>query len=237
MRSWPALLMVCCLPAPLAWSDTAANEVESATRPSAQASPEPEGLTWIRSRLSGIELTRSEVTVAQYRACALAGRCEKPRSNRSSHHCNWGHPDREQHPINCVDWYQAKAFCEWVGGRLPSEQEWFAEASNGGRRRYPWGDAEASCRFAVMPDEELGCGKRSTWPVCSLPAGNSVSGLCDLSGNVWEWTSSSRKGRRVLLGGSWNRGSPVLLSAKARKYLQPSRRYTSIGFRCGRSRS
>ncbi|MBW2701239.1 MAG: SUMF1/EgtB/PvdO family nonheme iron enzyme [Deltaproteobacteria bacterium] len=70
-----------------------------------------------------------------------------------------------------------------AGGRLPTEKEWEAEASNNGSRKYPWGDEKVSCERAVMREEGVdGCGRDLTWPVCSKTLGNSVSGLCDMSG-------------------------------------------------------
>ena len=91
---------------------------------------------------------------------------------------------------------------------MPTEEEWAAEASNGQTRDYPWGNQEVSCDYAIWGEgnRKDGCGKEMTWPVCSKPKGNSVSGLCDMSGNVWEWTSSlyeSGEAARVLRGGSW----------------------------------
>ncbi|MBT3297233.1 MAG: SUMF1/EgtB/PvdO family nonheme iron enzyme, partial [Verrucomicrobia bacterium] len=80
----------------------------------------------------------------------------------------------------------------WAGGRLPTEDEWFAEASNGGRRKYAWGDVEVTCDLAIWGGGKKmdGCGADRTWPVCSKRGGYSISGLCDLTGNVREWTSS-----------------------------------------------
>ena len=97
------------------------------------------GLEWVYSRPAGIEFSKSEVTVAQYRACVEAGKCSKPETKSDHKYFNWGYTDRDKHPVNGVDWNQAKSFCEWAGGRLPTEDEWYAEASNKGSRKYPWG--------------------------------------------------------------------------------------------------
>lgn len=141
------------------------------------------------------------------------------------------------HPANCVDWNQATAFCAWVGGRLPTEDEWYAEASNRKTRTYPWGNQEVTCDYAIWGDGDRtdGCGKNSTWPVCSKTAGNSVSGLCDMGGNVWEWTSTSDGAARVLRGGSWLYGNPESIRAESRLRVVPSNRLYVNGFRCGRS--
>jgi len=190
------------------------------------------GFAWIFSRPAGIEFTRSEVTVSQYRACVKAGKCGAPISRGD---CNWGQAGREAHPVNCVDWNQATMFCGWAGGRLPTEEEWEAEASAGGKRHYPWGEEEVNCERAIWRQEVPGCRKDGTWPVCSKPAGNSVSGLCDMSGNVWEWTSSSEGSARVLRGGSWLDDNPVKLRASYRYRGDPAYRGGGYGFRCGRS--
>ena len=139
-------------------------------------------------------MTRTEVTVVQYRACVRAGKCTKPNTDDNN---NWGKKGMGRHPINGVDWYQARAFCRWVGGRLPSEAEWEYAARSAGRPwRFPWGDAPATCERAVFDDKKTrvgsgkytaGCGRDRTWPVCSKPKGNTAQGLCDMAGNVAEW--------------------------------------------------
>jgi sulfatase modifying factor 1 len=218
-------------------------EQEEKERKAASASGRG-GVTWIRSARAGVSFTKSEVTVAEYAACVSAGTC-------SDHHldgyewpgqaftrdggCNWSQRGpRGDHPMNCVDWEQASKFCGWLGGRLPTEDEWYAEAS--ARGKYPWGNEEASCSHAVMVDGGLGCGRNSTWPVCSKPSGNSASGLCDMSGNVWEWTSTQSGAERVLRGGGWGLGARAYLSAAGRSASAPSNRDSGIGFRCARPR-
>jgi formylglycine-generating enzyme required for sulfatase activity len=135
------------------------------------------------------QLAKTLVTMRQYKSCVAAGACERMRP------CNI--PDSflgDDHPVVCVDWEQAQAFAKWVGGRLPSSAEWEYAARSGGKDRdYPWGNESADCDKAVIemePDlshSRGGCGRRSTWPVCSKPKGNTLHGLCDMAGNAKEW--------------------------------------------------
>ena len=134
------------------------------------------------------EMNRTEVTVTQYQACVDDGVCTEPDDYTVSSYCNWGQVGREDHPVNCVDWFQAVDFCTWVGGRLPSEAEWEYAARGGGQGiTYPWGNDSPSCTYAVMDEGGRGCGMDRTWAVCSKTAGNTTQGLCDMAGNVWEW--------------------------------------------------
>ena len=198
------------------------------------------------------ELAQTEVTVAQYRACVDAGRCEAP--DTRGYECNWGVDGRGDHPVNCVDWEQARAFAAFVGGRLPSEAEWEYAARSGGRdQTYPWGDEEATCARVVAYDGGAGCGEDRTWPVCSKPTGSSAHGVCDLAGNVWEWVEdcyhdsyagAPGDGRawegcgaldaRVLRGGSWNSYAEYCRSA-GRAGPTPGRRAHGLGLRPARS--
>lgn len=152
------------------------------------------GIEWIYSKPASIYFTKSEITVAQYKACVATGMCTEPEPMSSLRDCNWGYLDRDDHPVNCVDWYQASVFCDWAGGRLPTRDEWFSEATNGNQRSHPWIGVWPDCDRVVMNDKlhdaqrkSPGCGFDSTWPVCSRPRGHSVSGLCDMLGNVSEW--------------------------------------------------
>jgi formylglycine-generating enzyme required for sulfatase activity len=130
-------------------------------------------------------LAKTLVTVEQYKACVTDLACEPPLKGAN---CNWDIPDRDRHPINCIDWPRAKDFATWVGGRLPSEAEWeFASRGAGKDWRYPWGDEAASCQRGVLNEGGKGCGRDSTWPVCSKPLGNTAQGLCDMAGNLQEW--------------------------------------------------
>ncbi len=136
--------------------------------------------------VKAFELGRTEVTNRQYRACVEAGACTEPELK-----CLGPAFRGLEQPVVCVTWTQARVFAAWAGGRLPSEAEWeYAARGAGGARRYPWGDEPPTCLRVVFSERpvELGCGRGATWPVCSKPAGNTKQGLCDMAGNVWEWT-------------------------------------------------
>lgn len=224
------------------WVPVVASLLVGCTNKEAPPKAAQPSLTWVRSVPAGIEFTKSEVTVDQYRMCVQAGECTVPNSNPLIKQCNWEYHDRGNHPMNCMDWNQATTFCKWVGGKLPTEEEWYAEASNKGMLQYPWGDQHVACDYAVawLLDDKgregnRGCGRGSTWPVCSKERGNSVSGLCDMIGNVWEWTSTSAGPNRVLRGGAWSVGFWAYLLATARIDYPPAAWGEGNGFRCGRA--
>lgn len=200
-----------------------------------------------------------EVTVANYRACIKAGRCAPPLTHQRSQYCNFGAPGRDAHSVNCVDWEQAQAYCQWQGGRLPWEAEWEKAARAGTKMRYPWGN-NVDCRQAILDDgkthgsagKELdGCGEDRTWPVASRPP-NAI-GLYDMHGNAGEWignwyapdalTEMYAKGdlegpaasrQKVVRGGSWDEEKNNLRSSfrSTKPPRQDDAIYGSIGFRC-----
>jgi formylglycine-generating enzyme required for sulfatase activity len=177
----------------------------------------------------------TEVTVDAYKACPS---CSAPDSTGSM--CNWGKSDRGNHPINCVDWNQATAYCASVTKRLPTEEEWEYAARGADGRKYPWGDTEPSNQLCWDGEgNDLGKGKRmSTCPVSSYAAGRSPFGLDDMSGNVWEWTSTlydANKTDRVLRGGSWIYVYPAWVRASYRYINAPTLRISFVGFRCLRA--
>ena len=108
----------------------------------------------------------------------------------------------EKRPINCVNWYQAYAFCIWDGGFLPSEAEWNYAASGGGvagdgQRVYPWSSPPTSTTIDptyasyystdCLGDGVAGCTLTDLIFVGTKPAGNGKWGQADLAGNVYEW--------------------------------------------------
>jgi formylglycine-generating enzyme required for sulfatase activity len=173
-------------------------------------------------------MDRTEVTVRAYAACVTSGKCVAASAVGL---CNAGVPGRDNHPINCIDWSQARAYCEAQGLRLPSEEEWEYAARGTDGRLYPWGNEE--------PGEQL-CWDRygdtranSTCPVGSYSKGNSVFGLADVAGNVWEWTSTDvDSGGRVARGGCWGADRATYVRAAFRNRLNPEIQYDFIGVRC-----
>ena len=207
--------------------------------------------------LDGFWIDKYEVTVDGYKKCVDGGGCSAP--STTSTYCsgkyakgnNWGKAGRGDHPVNCVDWDQAGAYCKWKGKRLATEAEWEKAARGTDGRKYPWGNEKASCDRAVMGDGGKGCGRDSTWPVGSKPGGVSPYGAHDMAGNVFEWTSDwygksyygnaparnprgpSSGSYRVGRGGSWYNRDPGYLRAAYRNLY--SQRKLNVGLRCARS--
>lgn len=229
--------------------------VKTPAVPNAPSPSEKAGIQWVRMpagtymmgegaqrhavTLKAFEIAKTIVTNKQYRACVEAGACSAADS------C--GHPSTgDDRPQICVDFDQAQQFSKWVGGRLPTEAEWEYAARSGGKdQRYPWGDKDATCDNAIVSD---GCGRKSTWPVCSKTAGNTEQGLCDMSGNAWQWVQDwyhpDYKGaptdgsawltpagtKRVFRGGSWSSES-VDARATSRDRGDPALRICDLSFR------
>lgn len=193
--------------------------------------------------LAAFAIDKTEVTVSQYKACVDGGGlgCTTPDTTTN---CNWGVADRGNHPINCVDWAQAAAYCAWVDKRLPTEAEWEKAARGTDGRKYPWGNTSIDCTFANTVD----CLGR-TRPVGGAQ-GASPYGALDMMGNVVEWgsdwydatyytsspandpTGPATGTGRVLRGGAW---SDVPASARASnrgKGDSASWNDNTTGFRC-----
>ena len=172
-------------------------------------------------------LDRHEVTAAAYAQCVSADHCAAPRRESAlpevalsagarrralgafAAQCNSGVASRGQHPMNCLTYEEAEAYCQWRGGALPSEDEWDFAAAGSRGRPYPWGNEQprpglvnacgSECRSwygtqglqgvfeGVMYDG--GDGYAGTAPVGSFPGGATPEGVLDLMGNVAEWTA------------------------------------------------
>jgi sulfatase modifying factor 1 len=182
------------------------------------------------TRIAPFCLDLTEVTAGAYAACAERGACEPVQRRRVL--CNIGRPEHADHPMNCVRFAQAAAYCKQRGARLPSEVEWeFAARGGAELRKYPWGEA---------PPDGRACWKHDgTCPIKSFPAG--AFGLYDMSGNVWEWTSSwygpypwplEQGFAKVYRGGSFSRRFEKWMHTRLRDRARPDDAGSHLGFRC-----
>ena len=179
-----------------------------------------------KAYLPEYRLARTPVTNAQYQAFVEATGYRAP-------HLRWTGRiprGRKQHPVEGVTWHDAVAFCEWMGCRLPTEQEWEKGARGTEGREYPWGNdwEEGRCNT-----EEAGIG--DTMPVGEYRRGASPYGLLDAAGNVWEWCQDwfeDEHVTKVLKGGSWrNPRNSARCGSRLGDYPD-HRLHGEYGFRC-----
>jgi formylglycine-generating enzyme len=201
-------------------------------------------------------IDRREVTVARYRGCVAGGACDPPPYDDGGERF-----DRPDFPVVLVTWNDARRFCSWTGGRLPTEAEWERAArgpsdpARGGTgRRYPWGNVYnpfvSNHGIFAVDDLDARDGFLEVAPVGSFPDGRTPEGIEDLAGNVDEWVGDwfapeypradavNPKGpemgeRRVVRGGSYRNGRAWLRGA-SRDYQSPGDRLPWLGFRCAR---
>ena len=147
--------------------------------------------------VSAFEMTQTEVTNEQYvdflnvngNIChGTYGECVDADSSKqrlSGSGTNWTVDSGwEDHPVLSVTWYGAKEFCEWLGGRLPSEAEWEYAARAGTTTKYYCGDDE-SC----LDDIAWYSFNNSDWTTHEVAQKTpNAFGLYDILGNLWEWT-------------------------------------------------
>lgn len=161
------------------------------------------------------------------------------------------------HPVVGVNWYNAVAYCQWAGARLPTKAEWEYAARGPEGRVFPWGDTfdgtrlnfcDANCEYD-WNTAEYDDGYRYTAPVGTCADGVSWCGALDMAGNVWEWvadwygpypsggqvnpTGPSSGESRVLRGGSFGFG-PYYTRGADRPISNPVFARPTEGFRCAR---
>lgn len=190
--------------------------------------------------LDAYRIGKNPVTVGEFMAyCGEAGidRSKFPRPK-------WGWSDK--HPMVRVTWQEARDFCLWAGGDLPTEAQWEKAARGTDGRDYPWGNEwdPSRCRHSRRTVGDA----RSTSPVGSYPSGASPFGCLDMAGNVWEWcrdwyaegyagqprlnpTGPENGTSRVMRGGSWFYRDPKNFRTTSRKHLGPWFHNNDRGFR------
>lgn len=191
-------------------------------------------------------IDRTEVTHAAWRTCVIEGRCPPSRIR--------GDDERlasSSMPVAGVTWYEARNYCEFAGGRLPSDAEWERAARGSERwRRFPWG-RQYNSRLANHgrsprgPDGDDGAVLVA--PVGSFPSGASPYGLLDVAGNVWEWirdpppdglvtAGTDASVYRIIRGGSWMQ-PPEALRVTHRAWQLATSHHADVGLRCAYDRS
>jgi len=201
-------------------------------------------------------MSRCEVTVAEFRAFVLETQYQTDNEKKS---CDWRSPgfeQKENHPVVCVSWRDARAYAYWLSlktgqkYRLPTEAEWEYAARAGTSTAYNFGDDAASLQeyawfFKNSNDQ--------TQPVANKKP--NPWGLYDMHGNVWEWTADCRHGdysdapydgsawlegagaecdRRVIRGGSWCFLAVLVRSASRNGYTTDGTS-NNISFRIARA--
>ncbi len=205
--------------------------------------------------LSEYQISRYEITNAQYRAFVEATNRPPPRGQQGEEIWKDEHFNADTQPVVGVTWFDAQAFSEWIGGSLPTEAQWERAARGTKGRTYPWGNVPPKARHHANFARRY----NHPTPVGHFLNGTSPDSIADLAGNVWEWCldeynptfyqqNKKRVQRnplnlrfrdvlrpRVIRGGAWDVGSTFLRSA-LRSPFYPLDSTRTIGFRVVRPR-
>jgi formylglycine-generating enzyme required for sulfatase activity len=188
--------------------------------------------------MSAFAIDKTEVTQDQYTGCVKSGKCQAPS-------CDWDCA-KGNLPATCVNFDDAKAYCTFIGGRLPTEAEWELAARGTDGRVYPWGNDAPTCDLVNME----GCGEAAQ-SVGSHAGGASPFGAMDMAGNVVEmvadWYSATyyatspnqdppgpASGQHYVGRGGGFKSEAVWQRTSARDTYDSGDSSKSLGFRCAR---
>jgi serine/threonine-protein kinase len=186
-------------------------------------------------RVEAFYIDKTEVTNEQYAECVRQRRCNPP-----SYWVNGIYREGEANlPVVNVSWYDAKAYAEWAGKRLPTEEEWEFAARGRENLIYPYGN-EWKPKFSNAAED----GYLKARAVGSYPDGASPFGVLDMAGNVAEWTATEYKpypgssakpndGNIIVRGGAFNNPAEQQ-KATDRYFYRPQTTRDFIGFRCAK---
>ncbi len=191
--------------------------------------------------LSDYWIYATEVTNRQYGLCVAQAWCAAPNSDDNPEYDIFA---ATQRPVVGVSHEQARAYCEFMGGDLPTEAQWEKAARGVDSRIYPWGNADPTCDLA----NSANCLKH-TDDVLRPEHGRSAYGALNMAGNVYEWVADwydplyyetgpsgdppgPLEGRARVIRSSGYRSTPDQLLSYARSYADPDDHHPDLGFRC-----
>jgi formylglycine-generating enzyme len=200
-----------------------------------------------RVHLSAFAIDRSEVSNAAFRRCVNAGACLPSASSESDARIGLA-----EQPVVQIHWEDARNYCRWLGGELPTEAQWEYAAHGTSKRAFPWGEywnnRLANHGAAESAEGDID-GYRYAAPVDAFADGKSFFGLRNMAGNAWEYVLDRYAGpypseadrvdpagphsgtEHVIRGGSW-RSPAYALRARFRAHVPDNETRPDVGFRC-----
>ena len=191
--------------------------------------------------VKAFRMDRYEVSVGQFRKFVKATGHEPPAIWKDYKEFAYPAPEAD-HPVIDVNFYDAEAYCSWIGKRLPTEAEWEKAARGTDGRLWPWGN-----RLKLDRLNTENSGRNWTVPVGSLPEGASPYGVQGMAGNAMEWTQSilqsypsaprtipPDKKFRILRGGSWGMPANPFARVAHRHFRLTHLAQPDFGFRCAK---